>query len=121
MRSLAWALSIFFIYNVSAAAESTALADLSGSWIFTWDGDDKNTNPVNLKHEAGTITGVYINDSRESCPVAGRLSSPADVVLVVMCPGWDIKAEGSITSPSLVTGKYFAYGDSTGEYKMSRK
>lgn len=104
----------------AAAAETAAQPDFTGSWTFTWDNDDKNTNLVTLKHEAGTITGTYVNDSRENCPVAGRIGSATSVILVIMCPGWDIKSEGSLTSSNLVTGKYLAYGDSTGEFKMSR-
>src|SRR5689334_12835946 len=104
----------------AAMAESPAPVDLTGSWTFTWDNDSANTNSVTLKHAAGTITGNYTNDSKENCPVVGRLTSTTAVLLVVMCPGWDIKSEGSIDSPSAVSGKYFAYGDSTGTFKLSK-
>jgi hypothetical protein len=115
-------LYLFLGIMSTAMAESPAAApvDLTGSWTFTWDSDSANTNAVTLKHAAGTITGNYTNDSRENCPVVGRMTSAADVLLVVMCPGWDIKSEGSIDSPSAVSGKYFAYGDSTGTFKLSK-
>lgn len=120
MRSvlLAPVLSVLLAFG-SAAAETAPQVDLTGSWAFTWDGDSKNTNPVTLKHESGTITGTYINDSKQNCPVVGRLGSPADVILIVMCPGWDIKCEGDIEGSS-IAGKYIAYGDSSGSFKMSR-
>ena len=102
----------------TAIAESAPQPELSGTWTFTWDGDDKNANTATLKHKSGTISGTYINDSKEDCPVAGRFSSDSSIVLVIMCPGWDIKAEGSIASSAQVTGKYLAYGDSTGDFKM---
>lgn len=113
-------LSVLFAFVPVAFAETAPQPDLTGSWIFTWDNDSANTNAVDLKHEAGTITGTYKNDSGEKCPVVGRLSSAATVVVVVMCPGWDIKADGSIAGPTLVTGKYLAYGDSTGEFRLTR-
>jgi hypothetical protein len=118
--SLGVALSIFFALSSAAAAEAPAPVDLTGSWTFTWDNDGKNTNPVILKHEAGTITGTYINDSKENCPVAGRLNSPANLILVVMCPGWDIKCDGAIEGSSAVAGQYAAYGNSSGTFKMAR-
>ncbi len=113
-------LSLFLGFISVTMAEESAPVDLTGSWTFTWDNDSANTNPVSLKHTAGTITGSYTNDSKENCPVVGRLTSAAAVLLVVMCPGWDIKSEGSIDSPSAVSGKYFAYGDSTGTFKLSK-
>lgn len=100
-------------------AVSPTPVDLTGSWTFTWDNDSANTNPVTLKHEAGTITGNYINDSKEKCPVVGRLTSAASVLLIVMCPDWDIKAEGSIAGVA-ISGQYMAYGDSTGTFKLSK-
>lgn len=117
---LSGAAFFLLILGSTAAAETALQPDLTGSWMFTWDNDDKNTNPVTLKHEAGTITGIYINDSKEKCPMVGRLGSAASLILVIMCPGWDIKSEGSIASPGLVTGKYLAYGDSAGEFRLSR-
>lgn len=120
MRLLLSASAFIFLTLGPAAAETAAQPDFTGSWIFTWDNDDKNTNPVTLKYEAGTITGTYVNDSKENCPVTGRLGSATSVILVIMCPGWDIKSEGSMTSSNMVTGKYLAYGDSTGEFRMSR-
>jgi hypothetical protein len=111
---------VLFMVGPAAVAETAPQVDLSGSWIFTWDNDDKNTNPVTLRQEAGTITGAYINDSNQNCPVVGRFSSTTGIVLVIMCPGWDIKPEGSIASSSLIAGKYLAYGDSAGEFRLSR-
>lgn len=112
--------NILFVFSPVATAESTAQIDLSGTWTFTWDNDGKNTNPVVLKHAEGTISGTYTNDSKQNCPVAGRLNSSAGVILVIMCPTWDIKCEGSVESPASIDGKYVAYGDSNGNFKMSR-
>jgi hypothetical protein len=113
-------LYLFLGFIPAATAESPVPVDLTGSWTFTWDNDSANNNAVTLKHAAGTITGTYINDSRENCPVVGRLTSATAVLLIVMCPGWDIKSEGTIDSPSAVSGQYFAYGDSTGAFKLSK-
>jgi hypothetical protein len=114
-------LSVLAACSSLVMAESVPKTDLTGSWIFTWENDSSNTNAVTLRHEAGTITGTYINDSQENCPVVGRLSSAAGVVLIVMCPEWDIKCEGSIESAAAVSGQYLAYGDSKGTFRISRK
>jgi hypothetical protein len=111
-------LYLFLGFISSAMAESPAPVDLTGSWTFTWGDDSANTNPVTLKHAAGTITGTYTNDSKEICPVVGRLTSTG-VLLVVMCPGWDIKCDGSIAG-TMISGQYLAYGDSSGTFKMSK-
>jgi hypothetical protein len=111
---------VLFMVGSAAVAGTAPQVDLSGSWTFTWDNDDKNTNRVTLRQEAGTFTGAYMNDSGQSCPVAGRFSSATGIVLVIMCPGWDIESEGSIVSSSLITGKYLAYGDSAGDFRLSR-
>jgi hypothetical protein len=114
-------LSVLVVCSSAVMAQSAPQTDLTGSWVFTWDNDNNNANPVTLKHEAGTITGTYINDSQENCPVVGRLSSATGVVLIVMCPEWDIKCEGSIESAAAVSGQYLAYGDSKGVFRISRK
>src|SRR5688572_18437007 len=98
--------SLFLGFIPAATAESPAPVDLTGSWTFTWDDDSANTNPITLKHEAGTITGTYINDSKQKCPVVGRLTSATSVLLIVMCPDWDIECDGPIGSPALVSGRY---------------
>jgi hypothetical protein len=123
MRSvlLSTVLGIFLGFTSAATAESPAPVDLTGAWTFTWDDDSANTNPITLKHEAGTITGTYINDSKEKCPVVGRLTSTASVLLVVMCPDWDIECDGPIGSPDSISGRYVAYGDSSGTFKLSKK
>lgn len=113
-------LSVLFVFSPVTFAEAPAQIDFTGSWTFIWDNDDKNANSVTLKHEAGTITGTYVNDSKQNCPVAGRLDSAARLILVIMCPAWDIKCDGSIDGSSAVTGQYVAYGDSKGDFKMSR-
>lgn len=106
--------------SLVCALPSRAQQPLSGPWLFTWDGNAKNTNVVDLKHEAGTITGIYVNDSKDKCPVAGRMSGPDAVTLFIVCPKWDIRAEGSMKDQALV-GKYVAYGNSKGDFKLSRR
>ncbi len=105
-----------------AMAQQRPATDFTGSWLFTWQNDAKNSNRATMKHEAGTITGIYINDSKEKCPLVGRLvSSGTGVVFTIMCPGWDIRADGSIKDAQSVDGRYVAYGSSTGEFSMVRQ
>lgn len=102
-------------------AQTPLQKKLTGSWIFTWDRDPNNTNPAELKYEAGTITGIYINDAEDKCPLVGRVSPQNTVILTITCPKWDIRAEGSLTDKQEVVGKYIAYGNLRGEFKMSKR
>ena len=95
--------------------------DLTGSWTFTWDGDAKNANPADLKQGAGTFSGIYVNDAKDKCPIAGRMASPTAIALTIACPKWEIRAEGSIRNANSVSGNYVAYGSSKGTFQMSRK
>ncbi|HEX5057437.1 MAG TPA: hypothetical protein VFX02_13200 [Gammaproteobacteria bacterium] len=93
----------------------------SGSWTFTWDNDSANTNAAVLNQDGDAITGNYVNDSKENCPITGQLdSSGAKMALTITCPKWEIKSDGSIVNPTLVEGKYLAYGDSSGDFKMAK-
>jgi hypothetical protein len=106
---------------LESSAQQGSQADPTGSWLFIWQNNSANTNPVKLKYEDGTITGTYINDSKEQCPVVGRWnSSEAKVILTITCPRWDIKCEGSIKDPNLIIGRYVAYGNSIGDFRLLR-
>ena len=106
----------------TATAQIAAPGDLTGTWQITWDGDNKNTNRLTLKYEAGTFTGTYINDSRENCPTVGRIEKERTVlVLFIACPEWDILARGNIKQAKTIDGRYLAYGDSKGVFSMSRR
>jgi hypothetical protein len=116
-------LCALLVVNSATAAEVPLQIDLTGSWTFTWDEDSKNTNPADLKHEAGVITGIYLNDAKEKCPLVGRIisSTPTTgITLTITCPNWDIKCDGSFENPQSVTGKYVAYGSASGTFQMMR-
>lgn len=115
-------LCTFLTVNSATVAQPPPQMEFTGSWTFTWDNDSKNANAAVLKHEGGTITGTYINDAKEKCPVVGRMNSSANsVTLTITCPRWDIKCDGSIKSLQLVAGRYAAYGSASGDFQMSRK
>jgi hypothetical protein len=115
------ALFTFLVVNSAATAAKPPI-DLTGPWSFTWDNDSRNVNDAVLKHEAGVITGTYLNDAKEKCAVAGRMnSSGTGVTLFIVCPKWDIECDGSMDSLGSVTGKYVAYGSSNGSFQMSKK
>jgi hypothetical protein len=118
-------ISVVFLILVAIVSESSAQqgsqADPTGSWLFIWQNNSANTNPATLKYEDGAITGTYINDSKEQCPIAGRwISSEAKVTLTIVCPRWEIKCEGSVKDPDLVIGRYIAYGSSAGDFRLVR-
>lgn len=118
-------IAIVFLILAAIISESPAQqgsqADPTGSWSFIWQNNSANTNPVTLKYENGAITGTYVNDSKEQCPVAGRWnSSEGKVTLTIVCPRWEIKCEGSIKDPNLVIGRYAAYGNSAGDFRLLR-
>lgn len=102
-------------------AQAPQRMSLEGSWTFIWDNDAKNTNTSALKQGAGTFTGTYVNDAKDQCPVAGRMTSASAIALTIVCPKWEIRAEGSITNAQLVVGNYVAYGSSKGTFRMSRQ
>jgi hypothetical protein len=95
--------------------------DLTGTWAFTWDGDPKNVNEGALEQGPGTFTGVYINDAKDRCPVAGRQTSPDAIALTIVCPKWEIRAEGAETGAGFMAGRYVAYGTSEGTFQMRKR
>jgi hypothetical protein len=111
-------LSVFIA--CTALAQTTPQVDLSGSWTFMWGNDPANKNPAELKQGAGTFTGTYINDAKDKCPIAGRMSSPTRVSMTIVCPKWEIKADGSTTDARTVVGNYTAYGNTKGAFQMVR-
>jgi hypothetical protein len=108
-------------FSLCACLAYAQQPDLTGSWTFTWDGDPKNANPADLKQGAGTLSGTYVNDAKDKCPIAGRMTSPTGIALTIACPKWEIRAEGSIKGVNAVAGNYAAYGSSKGTFQMSRK
>lgn len=118
---LVWITATLCLSIAATAGLAQPPMDLAGSWMFTWDNDPKNANPGDLKPGPGTFTGTYINDSKDKCPLVGRLRSPTTVTITIVCPAWEIRAEGSITNSQLVVGSYVAYGSSKGTFRMSRK
>ncbi|MGH8106237.1 MAG: hypothetical protein ACREO1_04925 [Arenimonas sp.] len=110
--------------SLAASASPSHTADqtgFTGAWTFTWENDPNNTNHADLEQGTGTFTGTYINDAKEKCPLVGRMSSPTTVSLTIVCPDWEIKADGSITNSRLLGGSYRAYGSTSGIFTMLRK
>ena len=105
----------------ASLAQPPRQMDFGGSWTFTWDNNPRNMNLGDLKQGTGTFTGTYVNDAKDKCPLVGRMSSPTAVTLTIVCPLWEIRADGSITNSQLVVGSYVAYGSSRGTFQMSRK
>src|SRR5688500_2400979 len=98
MRAVSVAGMLCFCLAVTQAlAQALQQMSLEGAWTFVWDNDSRNTNASNLKQGAGTFTGTYINDANDQCPVAGRMTSAKAIALTIVCPRWEIRAEGSIT------------------------
>lgn len=122
LLSIGAILVLSFTVASGSLAQLPSQTDFTGIWLFTWQNDSINSNLATLKHEAGTITGTYINDAKEKCPVVGRIDSTGtNLTLTVTCPQWDIKCDGSIKSSNLVVGQYLAYGSATGDFQMSRQ
>jgi hypothetical protein len=115
--------AVFYVFLVISAQPAIAApeTDLTGTWTFTWDNDPKNSNIATVRTKDGTFTGIYTNDSKDKCPLAGRMIPPGKVKIAIVCPKWDIVAEGAIGSANSASGSYIAYGDSKGTFTMSRK
>lgn len=102
-------------------AKSPQQVNFTGAWTFAWNHSYKNINHASLTQEGGAFTGTYINDKKEKCPIVGRMSSPTAVTLTIVCPGWNLKADGVVENSQLVSGSYKAYETSVGTFTMSRK
>jgi hypothetical protein len=123
MRSLSLGMMILCVFLAVrlAAEDKKPPVDLTGSWSFVWDANPANANTAVLKHEAGIISGTYFNDSKEKCAVAGRLASSGNVLLTIVCSGWEIQCDGVLDGSKSAAGKYIAYGSSDGTFQMTRK
>ncbi len=94
---------------------------MAGAWTAVWDNNTKNV--LSLAASNGQLTGTYVNDAGASCGVSGTLDSQTGhVALHVNCPGWDIDMEGTLAADGqTVAGTYLAYGNSKGQFSLSRR
>lgn len=118
---LLFGVALLTLLTVNSAMAAEKPIYLTGAWTFTWGNNSTNTNDAVLKHESGVITGTYLNDAKDKCAIAGHMTSSTAVTLLIVCPKWDIKCDGSIDSPGSVTGKYVAYGSASGSFQMLQK
>jgi uncharacterized protein (TIGR02996 family) len=96
---------------------------LAGTWSIMWEGNPANTNPIRLSQSGDAIEGTYLNDARETCKVTGRVDHENGIVnftikgdsvhFVILC-------DGIIAGASRVEGRYQAYGNSMGSFRMSK-
>ncbi len=96
---------------------------LAGTWSIMWCGNPANTNPIKLSQSGDTIEGTYLNDARETCKVTGRVdhkSGTASFTIKGDSARFVVLCDGIIASASLVEGRYQAYGNSMGSFRMSR-
>ena len=101
----------------------TTCSRLTGTWSIMWAGDPANTNPIKLSQSGDTIEGTYLNDARETCQVTGRVDhkrGSASFTITGTNTSFVVRCDGIIASASLVEGRYQAYGNSTGNFRMSR-
>ena len=92
---------------------------LTGKWKIAWlSGGCPNT--IQLTQNPDQVSGTYTTCSNEACPVSGTIVNGA-VSLTFKCQKWDIKLEGTLASDEqAIDGTYYAYGNSTGKFKMDR-
>jgi hypothetical protein len=93
--------------------------DLTGKWKIAWmSGGCPNT--IQLTQNPDQVDGTYTTCGNEVCPVSGTSVSGA-VSLIIKCQKWDIKLEGALApDKQTIDGTYYAYGNSTGKFKMDR-
>ncbi len=96
--------------------------ELSGSWMVTWADDQKNHNEMSLTYADGSLSGTYINDSQDSCPVSGALAEAnGHLILHIKCPKWGIEMDGTASAGGKTAkGTYWAYGDTSGPFTMTK-
>jgi len=115
-------LCLNFGVPIQANAEKiSASLNVSGNWKIDWS--NNTTNAIKLTQSGMSLTGFYINDSKDKCPVSGRMMTDLTMaVFKVTCPKWNFEAEGLVTHDGkTIVGRYQAYGDSYGSFYMSRK
>jgi hypothetical protein len=111
-------LSVIALFAISASAQT---ADLTGKWVITWLSNN-DTQPIELVQNGDSISGTYINNSKDSCPVSGSLSGNV-LSFTVQCPKWDIKMSGTVTAKgeTVENGSYTAYGQVTSQFRMAKE
>jgi|HubBroStandDraft_4_1064222.scaffolds.fasta_scaffold277566_1 hypothetical protein len=127
---------VLFALTVAAFAQKS---DLDGKWTITWVGGGK-PNVITLKDTKNDLSGVFINDSGESCSVSGfrgtydTHGNPSDreVSLHIICEDsrtydatpttWDIQLDGFLTGDnSTINGTYLMRDKYNGKFRMDKK
>jgi hypothetical protein len=116
-------LPLGLVLGILLAGPATA-ADapgLAGAWDVTWLSNDSH-NPLRLEAAKTGFDGTYVNDAGDACAVtASYKASRRRAELRVACPNWDILMQGTLSADGdTVTGKYVAYGNATGDFRMER-
>jgi hypothetical protein len=76
---------------------------------------------MSLSYGNGSFSGTYINDSKDSCAVSGNFDDKTSgLMLMVECPKWEIRMEGTAASGTMVRGSYRAYGQVHGGFTMTK-
>ena len=99
-----------------------AVTDFSGKWQVRWLSNDSR-NPMTLSQTSGKLTGTYINDAKDQCPVSGEfVAATRQVTLRIACPKWGIEMEGYASlDGKFIVGKYLAYGNAVGGFVMTKE
>ncbi len=108
--------ALLFVFVGIAQAQTT---DLTGKWKIAWlSGGCPNT--ILLAQHPHHVDGAYTTCSQEACPISGTIVNNS-VTLTLKCQKFDIKLEGALSSDQqTIDGTYFAYGNSSGKFKMDR-
>lgn len=125
MRRLTLTLLALFVLAPFALSQKPAsdppAANLTGKWTATWlvSGKESGTrNTIHLTDASGAISGSFVADSGESCPVEGSLTN-GNVVLHVSCAKFAIELLGQLQGLE-INGSFLAYENSRGEFRMEK-
>jgi hypothetical protein len=122
--------SLVILASAIALAQQSTTTDLMGDWTVKWV-EPVGGKPNKIVLDSGTIlSGTYMADSREECPVTGIHATQTDgkVTLHVRCSKFNIDMEGSLlhskTQPdNEIDGTYtyhYATGVGNGKFEMDR-
>lgn len=94
---------------------------LSGNWTVHWPNDGKNQpqNEMSLTFKDGGLSGAYVSDDKESCPVSGAVAEKSGhVILHIKCAEWGIELEGTTAADGKSVKGDYSWPSGSGQFTL---
>jgi hypothetical protein len=119
VESLAGAFAILLLpLGVCHALEPAAIA---GEWQVLWPNNTRNQ--MSISWNGKSYVGTYRSDDGSVCSLGGNTDSGTKTIAFqVQCSTWGVRMEGMVAADGhSIQGKYYAYVNSTGSFRMDRR